>query len=142
MPLHWPRRWRFTAYTKAPPRVRRPGPLEARPGPFERFCRRRTNAGLVAYSTDSRGRIIRGWFTSPSDQAAYAAGGYEMPCPLTCLIEAVWLELLAPGLPGFPVHLFIRAEREWPGYSSLATDPHSSWQEHYNAKGAEVLALR
>jgi hypothetical protein len=83
----------------------------------------------VAYSTDSRGQIICGWFTSPTDQAAYAAGGYGMPGPLTCPSEAVWLELLAPGLPGFPGHLFIGAERQWPGYSSVAADLRSIWRE-------------
>lgn len=98
----------------------------------ERFChRRRPAAGMVAYSTDARGRIIRGWFATPTDHAAYAAGGYGMPGPLTCPIEAVWLELLAPGLPGFPGHLFIGAERQWPGYCAVAADLRSIWQEHY-----------
>jgi len=41
------------------------------------------------------------------------------------------LELLAPGLPGFPGHLFIGAERQWPGYCALAADLRSIWQEHY-----------
>lgn len=86
----------------------------------ERFCSRPTRAGLVAYSIDSGGQIIRGWVTSPCDQAAYLAGGYGMPGPMTCPIEAVWLDLLAPGLPGFPGHLFIGAERQWPGYGEAA----------------------
>lgn len=103
----------------------------------ERFCcRRRTAAGLVAYSTDSRGRIIRGWFTNPTDHAAYAAGGGGMPGPLTCPNEGVWLELLAPGLPGFPGHLFIGAERQWPGYCAVADDLRSIWQEHYATQAA------
>lgn len=82
----------------------------------ERFCHRRTAYGMVAYSTDSRGRIIRGWFSNPTDHAAYLTGGEEMPGPLTSPIEAVWLAALQPGQPSLPAHLFIGAQRDWPGY--------------------------
>jgi hypothetical protein len=81
----------------------------------ERFCRRRS-PGLLAYSTDSRGRIIRGWFSNPTDQAAYAAGGSGSFGQITCPIEAVVLEHLQPGVPGIPAHLLIGADRGWPGY--------------------------
>ena len=100
----FPRRWRSGR------------PLWAR----ERFCRRREGA-LVAYSTDSAGRIVRGWFTQPADQAAYAAGGSGMRGPITCPIEAVWLETLQPGVPSLPAHLFIGAERDWPGYRAAVS---------------------
>jgi hypothetical protein len=82
----------------------------------ERFCHRRTAAGMLAYSTDSRGRIIRGWFSNPTDHAAYAAGGSGSFGPITCPIEAVVLEHLQPGVPGIPAHLLIGADRGWPGY--------------------------
>lgn len=84
----------------------------------ERFCRRRSTAGLLAYSVDDRGRIVRGWFTNPGDQAAYIAAAHEAGTfgPITCPIEAVVLEHLQPGVPGIPAHLVIGAERGWPGY--------------------------
>ena len=88
------------------------GPIWGR----ERFCHRRSALGLLAYSTDSRGRMIRGWFSNPADHAAYAIGGSGTFGPVTCPIEAVALELLAPGCPGIPGHLVIGAERGWPGY--------------------------
>ena len=113
------------------------GPIWGR----ERFCRRRTAYGMVAYSTDSRGRIIRGWFANPTDHTAYAAGGFGTFGPLTCPIEGVWLELLAPGLPGFPGHLFIGAERQWPGYCAVAADLRSIWQEHYATQAAAAPLL-
>lgn len=81
----------------------------------ERFCHRR-RVGLVAYSVDHQGRIVRGWFTSPRDHAAYSAGGAGTFGPVTCPIEAVALEHLQPGQPGIPAHLLIGAERDWPGY--------------------------
>ncbi len=76
----------------------------------ERFCRRRDAAGLVAYSTDAHGRVVRGWFSTPDDAAVYANGG-------TCPIEAVALAHLQPGVPGIPAHLLIGAQRGWPGYA-------------------------
>ncbi len=82
----------------------------------ERFVQRRSAAGLVAWSTDTHGRIVRGWFSTPADQAAYAAGGAGTFGPITCPIEAVVLEHLQPGVPGIPAHLAIGAQRGWPGY--------------------------
>ena len=76
----------------------------------ERFCRRRDAAGLVAYSTDAHGRVVRGWFSTPDDAAVYANGG-------TCPIEAVALAHLQPGVPAIPAHLLIGAQRGWPGYA-------------------------
>ncbi len=87
------------------------GPIWAR----ERFCNR-LSPGLVAYSIDKRGRIIRGWFTNPRDIAAYAAGGCGQFGPITCPIEAVSLQHLRVGKPGIPGHLLIGAEKGWPGY--------------------------
>lgn len=87
------------------------GPIWGR----ERFCRRR-RPGLVAYSVDQQGRIVRGWFASPSDHAAYAASGVGSFGPITCPIEAVALAHLQPGVPGIPAHLLIGAARNWPGY--------------------------
>ena len=81
----------------------------------ERFCHRR-RPGLIAYSVDQHGHIVRGWFASPRDVAAYAAGGFGTFGPLTCPIEAVALTHLQPGVPGIPAHLLIGAERNWPGY--------------------------
>lgn len=126
---------------KTPAKGRTPWPSGGAIWGREQFCRRRTAHGMVAYSTDSRGRIVRGWFATPTDHTAYAAGGEGMPGPLTCPIEAVWLELLAPGLPGFPGHLFIGAERQWPGYCAVAADLRSIWQEHYAAEPAVVPLL-
>ena len=88
------------------------GPIWAR----ERFCRRRTAAGLVAYSVDAQGRIVRGWFATPTDHATYAAGGFGAFGPITCPIEAVSLEHLQPKQPSIPAHLLIGAQRNWPGY--------------------------
>lgn len=88
------------------------GPLWGR----ERFIRRRTPYGLLAYSTDAHGRVVRGWFSYPADHAAYLAGGEGMPGPLTAPIEAAWLAALEPGQPSLPAHLWIGAQRDWPGY--------------------------
>ncbi len=82
----------------------------------ERFIRRRRPGSLLAFSTDAHGRVVRGWFSTPADHAAYAAGGFGTFGPLTCPIEAVALEHLQPGVPGIPAHLLIGAERGWPGY--------------------------
>jgi hypothetical protein len=87
------------------------GPLWAR----EQFCNRR-RAGMVAYSVDHQGRIVRGWFTNAGDQAAYKVGGFGQFGPVTAPIEAVALEYLQPGVPGIPAHLLIGAQRDWPGY--------------------------
>ena len=94
-------------------RVRWPagGPIWGR----EQFCQRRRD-GLVAYSVDQQGRIVRGWFTNAGDQAAYQVGGFGQFGPVTAPIEAVTLEHLQPGVPGIPAHLLIGAERDWPGY--------------------------
>ena len=85
----------------------------------ERFCHR-LGPGLVAYSVDSRGHIVRGWFTNPRDVAAYAAGG-------SCPIEAVSLQHLQAGKPSIPGHLLIGAAKGWPGFedalAKLATSP-------------------
>ena len=81
-------------------------PISRAPGPWpegrpiwgrERFCHRRSASGLLAYSTDLRGRMVRGWFSNPADHAAYAINGSGTFGPITCPIEAVALELLAPG---------------------------------------------
>ena len=85
----------------------------------ERFCHR-LSPGLVAYSIDKRGRIIRGWFNTPRDVAAYAAGG-------SCPIEAVSLKHLQAGKPSIPGHLLIGAAKGWPGFedalAKLASSP-------------------
>ena len=116
-PLHADALAREVAIHRLPiSRARGPWP-EGRPiWGRERFCHRRSALGLLAYSTDSRGRMIRGWFSNPADHAAYAIGGSGTFGPITCPIEAVALELLAPGCPGIPGHLVIGAERGWPGY--------------------------
>ena len=82
----------------------------------ERFCHR-LSPGLVAYSVDSRSRIIRGWFNTPRDMAAYAAGGFGQFGPITCPIEAASLKHLQVGKPSIPAHLAIGAAKGWPGYA-------------------------
>ena len=92
----------------------------------ERFCHR-LSPGLVAYSVDSRSRIIRGWFNTPRDMAAYAAGGFGQFGPITAPIEAASLQHLQVGKPSIPAHLVIGAEKGWPGFedalAKLATSP-------------------
>ena len=82
----------------------------------ERFCHR-LSPGLVAYSVDSRSRIIRGWFNTPRDMAAYAAGGFGQFGPITAPIEAASLQHLQVGKPSIPAHLAIGAAKGWPGYA-------------------------
>jgi len=82
----------------------------------ESFCNKRPY-GLVAYSVDQYGDIVRGWFTSAADQASYDIEGLGNFGPITCPIEAVSLAHLRAGEPGVPAHLLIGARRGWPGYS-------------------------
>ena len=92
----------------------------------ERFCNR-LSPGLVAYSIDKRGHTVRGWFNTPRDMAAYAAGGFGQFGPITAPIEAAWLQHLQVGRPSIPAHLVIGAEKGWPGFedalAKLATSP-------------------
>ena len=92
----------------------------------ERFCHR-LSPGLVAYSVDSRSRIIRGWFNTPRDMAAYAAGGFGQFGPITAPIEAASLQHLQVGKPSIPAHLAIGAAKGWPGFedalAKLASNP-------------------
>ena len=92
----------------------------------ERFCNR-LSPGLVAYSIDKRGHTVRGWFNTPRDMAAYAAGGFGQFGPITCPIEAASLQHLQVGKPSIPAHLVIGAEKGWPGFedalAKLATSP-------------------
>jgi hypothetical protein len=72
----------------------------------ETFCRRRPTLDehIFAYSTDSRGRIVRLWESRPHDTDCFDESGHLIP------IEAVILKFLAPGLPGLTAHLFTRSD--------------------------------
>lgn len=63
----------------------------------EYFVRRRRGiTGLVAYSTDKKGNVVRIWKLRPGDVEIYRSLGN------TCPIEAVWLDALEPRIPGIP----------------------------------------
>ena len=89
----------------------------------EKFCTRRpkNDASLLAYSTDKRGRIVRGWFAKPHDIDIYALND-----KITCPIEAVIMDFIAPRLPGFPAHLIFPPE-----YKTLVDRLRAVWEEHY-----------
>jgi hypothetical protein len=74
----------------------------------EGFFLRRSSATkygrkLVAFSEDFRGRIVRGWFLTESDQA-YSQTTYALygGCPA----EAAWLASIAPGVPSEPAVIY------------------------------------
>lgn len=66
----------------------------------ERFVNRRRNAPeLMAYTVDSRGRIVRAFYARPECLAAYARSASA-----TCPIEAVDPLTIVPGQPAEPAH--------------------------------------
>jgi hypothetical protein len=67
--------------------------------------RRPTTSALWAFTTDSRGRIVRAFIADKASIAAYAelqANGWG-----TCPIEAVRPASIAPGLPAEPAHSYL-----------------------------------
>ena len=79
---------------------------QAPPWLRESFRRRRpTTSALWAYTTDSRGRIVRAFIADKDSIAAYAelrANGWG-----TCPIEAVWPPSITPGQPAEPAHTYL-----------------------------------
>jgi hypothetical protein len=87
--LHWPR-----PATKAPPWLR------------ESFPSRRPPATrLWAFTTDSRGRVVRAFTAGRLCIAAYAEL-QRTQCG-TCPIEAVWPPSIAVGQPAEPAHRYL-----------------------------------
>lgn len=75
----------------------------------ERFFYRRSDAQssgrlLVAYSVNSAGRIIRGWYLNKFDQCADSVYKIAGSCPA----EAAWLATLTLGQPSEPAWLYLR----------------------------------
>jgi hypothetical protein len=69
----------------------------------ERFINRRSDAPeLLAYTVDSRGRIVRAFYARPECQAVYARGFADGR--LTCPIEAVDPLTIVAGQPAEPAH--------------------------------------
>jgi hypothetical protein len=75
----------------------------------ERFVnRRRDTPDLLAYTIDSRGRIVRAFYARPECLAAYASSSSA-----TCPIEAVDPLTIVPGQPAEPAHpKLLRLQRE------------------------------
>ena len=66
----------------------------------ERFVnRRRDTPDLMAYTIDSRGRIVRAFYARLNDLEAYARSASA-----TCPIEAVDPLTIVPGQPAEPAH--------------------------------------
>jgi hypothetical protein len=66
----------------------------------ERFVnRRRDTPELLAYTVDTRGRIVRAFYARPECLAAYARSASA-----TCPIEAVDPLTIVPGQPAEPAH--------------------------------------
>jgi hypothetical protein len=66
----------------------------------ERFVnRRRDTPDLLAYTVDSRGRIVRAFYARPECLAAYASSASA-----TCPIEAVDPLTIVAGQPAEPAH--------------------------------------
>jgi hypothetical protein len=79
----------------------------------EQFFTRKTTAQsfgrlLLAYSVDSAGRIIRGWYLTSLDQSPY--GWYRKPGS-GCPCEAAWLGTIMPGRPSEPAILYMAWHR-------------------------------
>jgi hypothetical protein len=69
----------------------------------ERFVNRRRDAPeLMAYTIDSRGRIVRAFYARSECLLAYAEGFAAGRC--TCPIEAVDPLTIVPGQPAEPAH--------------------------------------
>jgi len=69
----------------------------------ERFVnRRRETPDLLAYTVDTRGRIVRAFYARSECLLAYAEGFAAGRC--TCPIEAVDPLTIAPGQPAEPAH--------------------------------------
>jgi hypothetical protein len=67
--------------------------------------RKPTTSALWAFTTDSRGRIVRAFIADQACIAAYAelqANGWG-----TCPIEAVRPASIAPGQPAEPAHSYL-----------------------------------
>lgn len=72
----------------------------------ESFPRRRPPASrLWAYTTDSRGRVVRAFTAEQQCIAAYAA--LQLQGNGTCPIEGVWPPSITPGQPAEPAHLYL-----------------------------------
>ena len=61
---------------------------------------------LIAYSVDSRNRIVRGWYLTEFDQSPCSAYEDQKNCP----IEAAWLATIEPGKPSEPAWLYLRPD--------------------------------
>lgn len=87
-------------------------PRWARERVFKRKADLSTNGRTpVAYSTDSRGRIVRGWYLNRYDtfKNDYAQRGAMVPG------EGAWLDTLEVGQPSEPAYLHLRHEgARWP----------------------------
>jgi hypothetical protein len=69
----------------------------------ERFVnRRRETPDLLAYTVDTRGRIVRAFYARSECLLAYAEGFAAGRC--TCPIEAVDPLTIVPGQPAEPAH--------------------------------------
>lgn len=65
---------------------------------------------LIAYTVDSRGRIVRAFTSSPKSQDAYAIGFAAGWC--TCPLEGIDPRTIAPGQPAEPAHPKLRQLQE------------------------------
>ena len=79
---------------------------DAPPWLRESFPNRRPPAGrLWAFTTDSRGRVVRAFTADRQSIAAYAE--LQRQGAGTCPIEAVWPQSIAPGQPAEPAHPYL-----------------------------------
>lgn len=60
---------------------------------------------LWAFTTDSRGRVVRAFTADRQSIAAYAE--LQRQGAGTCPIEAVWPQSIAPGQPAEPAHPYL-----------------------------------
>jgi hypothetical protein len=75
----------------------------------EAFFSRRSDATahgrqLLAYSVDSKRRIVRGWYLTQFDQSPHSWYRSFSDCPC----EAAWLATLCPCKPSEPAWLYLR----------------------------------
>jgi len=72
----------------------------------ESFCTRRPKGShLWAYTTDSRGRIVRAFTAKPECISAYA--DLQRQKKGTCPGEGVWPPSIIPGQPAEPAHPYL-----------------------------------
>ena len=71
----------------------------------EWWCTNRKQHGLIAWTEDRNGRIVRGW----ARHLTYMEWrSYDTPGDLSCPGEATWLPAAGPGLISFPAFPFQR----------------------------------